>query len=66
VTFRLTSDLKIGTVRGLHGEQLDPKQRAAIQRGILLALPPPILVLALGWALGWALRGFGDEPKEKV
>jgi hypothetical protein len=30
----------------------------AIHRGILLALVPPVFVLALGWALMWALRGF--------
>src|SRR5262245_40680699 len=29
----------------------------------VFALVPPIFVLALGWALVWALRGFGDEPK---
>jgi hypothetical protein len=30
----------------------------AFHRGILLALVPPAFVLALGSALGWALRGF--------
>src|SRR5262245_15704474 len=38
--------------------QLD-RERAAIQSAFLLALLPPAFVLALGWALGWALRGFG-------
>jgi hypothetical protein len=29
-----------------------------VQDGILLALLPPIFVLALGWALVWAFMGF--------
>jgi hypothetical protein len=37
---------------------MDKKQRAATQSGILLALVPPALVLALGSALVWAFRGF--------
>src|SRR6266566_1180069 len=36
----------------------DWEQRAAVQSGILLALVPPALVLALGSALLWAFRGF--------
>ena len=34
------------------------EQRAAIRFAILLALVPPAFVLALGWALAWALKGF--------
>jgi hypothetical protein len=34
------------------------EQRAAIRSAILLALVPPVFVLALGSALVWALRGF--------
>jgi hypothetical protein len=34
------------------------KQRAAIQTGVKLALIPPVLMLALGSALGWAFTGF--------
>jgi hypothetical protein len=30
----------------------------AIQFGVMLALAPPILILAFGSALAWALRGF--------
>jgi hypothetical protein len=45
---------------------LDPKapswavgpEREAIRFATLLALLPPIFVFALGWALGWALRGW--------
>jgi hypothetical protein len=36
----------------------DEEQRAAIQSAILLALVPPVIVLALGSALAWAIRGF--------
>jgi hypothetical protein len=32
--------------------------KAAIQRGVKIALIPPVLVLALGSALVWAFRGF--------
>jgi hypothetical protein len=34
------------------------EQRAAVQSGILLALAPPAVLLALGSALVWAFRGF--------
>jgi hypothetical protein len=37
---------------------MDKEQRAAVQDGVLLALVPPILLLALGSALVWAFRGF--------
>jgi hypothetical protein len=37
---------------------MDKEQRAALQSAILLALPPPAFVLALGSAMVWAFRGF--------
>jgi hypothetical protein len=37
---------------------MDKTQRAAVQSGILLALVPPAVVLALGSALVWAFKGF--------
>jgi hypothetical protein len=60
VTFRLTSDLKLGTARGLDGSKNSwaRNKRAAIQHSILLAFVPPAFVLALGSVLVWAFRGF--------
>jgi hypothetical protein len=37
---------------------MDKKQRAAFQLALILALAPPVFVLALGSALAWAFRGF--------
>jgi hypothetical protein len=40
---------------------LDSERRAALQSAALLALVPPVFVLALGAALGWAFEGFRSK-----
>jgi hypothetical protein len=42
----------------IKSELVHKEQHAAIRDGIFLALAPPLFVLALGSALGWAFRGF--------
>ena len=37
---------------------MDDEQHAAIQHGILWGLLPPAFILALGWTMAWAFRGF--------
>jgi hypothetical protein len=39
---------------------LEAKRKSAIQTAAEIALIPPVLVLAFGVALGWAVKGFWD------
>lgn len=57
-----TVDARLQTLRGHMEEEYTTKREsqrwADLQSGIALALIPPIVLLILGWMIGWIVSGF--------